>query len=611
MFWRSLFLGVLALMTSVVGSPSSLAEPQGVGRTTFKSPLGLAVDAKGERACVALHTAGTLAVVDLHAGKVLREIAVGKGPHDVALTKDTAWVTCADDDSLVAVALDRLTVRQRIPIGQAPCGVAVTPDGSRVYVACRDETLRWYETITGAVHACTSLPGVDRIRLTPDGKQLFFIPAHGMATGVLDARAPTPRIYQSPLLRDASNLRGLAVLTWGERSLPLVVHQNPKTHVPTTQTPQGWVFTNVLSPGALAGTRGAALDEVTRGYADPSDVVADSRHVFIASAGADGVLVLDTNKLLLYTEVRQLGETDLPPLDGSYTSYALLGENYHGGADLTASRHYVTARLVTQANPRRLALSGDGGTLVVSNSLADSLTLIDTATLKIMRHIPLGGPEPDAARRGEILFNSSKMTFQGQFTCASCHPNGEADGLNWDLTRDGVGNFKNTKSLLGVKDTAPFGWEGSSATLADRVTGTLRTLHHHEPAGTEVADLVAYLESLPPPRPLPRQEGDRPAIARGRDIFQDRGQCATCHHRAGLDDGKQHDVGTRGPGDTTGRFDTPALRGLARTAPYLHDGRAATLEEVFAKYDSEHRHGAAHILTKDELADLITYLKSL
>ena len=101
--------------------------------------------------------------------------------------------------------------------------------------------------------------------------------------------------------------------------------------------------------------------------------------------------------------------------------------------------------------------SSDGKTLVVSNHLSDSLTLIDTDSLKVRRHIDLGGPKPDNARRGEILFHSAKFTVQQQFTCASCHPDGGSDGLNWDLPRDGVGNFLNTRSLLGVKDTAPYG----------------------------------------------------------------------------------------------------------------------------------------------------------
>src|SRR5262249_4192770 len=237
--------------------------------------------------------------------------------------------------------------------------------------------------------------------------------------------------------------------------------------------------------------------------------------------------------------------------------------------------------------------------------------VIDAVNMKLLRHIALGGPAPDAARRGVVLFNSARMTFQGQFTCASCHPNGGSDGLTWDLERDGVGNFKRTKSLLGVKDTAPYGWHGGSATLADRVAGTLRTVHRHEPQGTEVADLVAYLESLPPPRPPPVKEAHRPAVARGKAIFGEKGQCAACHQRTGFDDGKSHDVGTRGPTDTQDRFDTPALRGVAWHAPYLHDGRAATLEEVLTKHNPKKRHGAAHLLSREELADLVAYLKSL
>jgi YVTN family beta-propeller protein len=461
-------------------------------------------------------------------------------------------------------------------------------------------------------------------------------------TLVKDA-APTPRVGFPEVVRGASNLRGLSPAHDGTTDLPpdgkknytLVVGQRPRNEVPATQVAQGWVFVNAVRRShPLYGSFSLPLDEPQRGYADPADVVVtpDLRQAFVACAGADTVLALDTSRMLDYFLSTRPGNPPAPstraggeppphprPLApeagarGGRTPPAAVyrgGERYALG-DLTAGRRYVVARLSTQANPRRLALSGDGKTLVVSNHLADSLTVIDTATRTVVRHIPLGGPAPTPARRGEVLFHSGRMTFQGQFTCASCHPGGGADGLNWDLTRDGVGNFKNTRSLLGVKDTAPYGWEGTSPTLADRVIGTLRTLHQHEPAGTEVADLVAYLRSLPPPRPLPVKGGERGALARGRALFRGKARCAACHHGAALDDARAHDVGTRGPGDTTARFDTPALRGVARTAPYLHDGRAATLEAVFTAHNPRRRHGAAHLLGAEELADLIAYLKSL
>jgi YVTN family beta-propeller protein len=369
-----------------------------------------------------------------------------------------------------------------------------------------------------------------------------------------------------------------------------------KTNIPVTQITQGWVFTHAIR-SLNHKHQVVALDSPQENYADASDMVLspDGKRGFVAVAGADLVLVLDVAKLQ-----RVLQKQKSPPKKETYPNF-----------DLTASRHFIIGKLPTQRFPRRLEISANGKTLVVSNYLSDSLTVIDPVNLKVLRHISLGGPKPDAARRGEILFNSGKMTFQGQFTCASCHPNGGADGLNWNLTRNGLGAFLNTRSLLGVKDTAPYGWHGKSATLADRVSSTLRTVHRHEPQGTEVPDLVAYLESLPPPRPLPVKEADKPAVARGKALFQGKAQCIKCHHRVAYDDDKLHDVGTKVEGDTQDRFDTPALRGVARTAPYLHHGLAQTLEEVFTKYNPKNRHGAAHLLTKQELADLVIYLNSL
>ena len=81
--------------------------------------------------------------------------------------------------------------------------------------------------------------------------------------------------------------------------------------------------------------------------------------------------------------------------------------------DLTCAQSLVVAAIPTQANPRRLGPSGDGKVLVVSNYLSDSLTVIDAEKLKVVKHVPLGGWAPDAARRGEILFNSGETDLPG------------------------------------------------------------------------------------------------------------------------------------------------------------------------------------------------------
>jgi hypothetical protein len=596
---------LLGLLLAWRPSPA-LPEPP-AGRPAYKSPLGVAVDADGSRAYVALHTAGAVAVVDLRAGKVLREVAVGNGPHDVALAGDALFVTCEQDDTLVRIDVGRQAVTGRWPTGQAPRGAVALPDGSRVWVACHDAQALWsLDIATGAAHT-VGLPGwPDRLALQPgEGRpcvQLLSTQPGEALVSVVDA-GPPPRVLHTERLAGVSNARGLAIRA-GAPAAARMTLQRPRTNVPATQVAQGWVFTNAvatLDPQGLSLHGGApeprVLDDPARSYADPEDVALPPGRdlAFVACGGADAVLAVRTDKL---------------PRAG-YGSSSREGEAAQRADDLAASRRYVAARLATGANPRRMALSGDGRTLVVSNHLADSLTVIDVDALRVVRYVSLGGPPPDAARRGEVLFHSGRMTFQGQFTCASCHPGGGSDGLAWDLPRDGVGNFVNTRALWGARDTAPYGWHGTSPTLADRVAGTLRTLHQHEPQGTEVADLVAYLETLSPPRPLPRDPAGAAARARGQALFEGKGKCTRCHGGAAFDDTLLHDVGTRVPGDFGDCFDTPSLRGLGRTAPYLHHGRAATLEEVFTAYNPARKHGAAHELSREELADLVAYLKGL
>ena len=62
--------------------------------------------------------------------------------------------------------------------------------------------------------------------------------------------------------------------------------------------------------------------------------------------------------------------------------------------------------------------------------------------------------------------------------------------------------------------------------------------------------------------------------------------------------------------DNTGLVDTPQLINVSLTAPYLHDGSARTLEEIWTVFNPEDKHGRTNDLTKDELNDLIEYLRT-
>jgi len=71
------------------------------------------------------------------------------------------------------------------------------------------------------------------------------------------------------------------------------------------------------------------------------------------------------------------------------------------------------------------------------------------------------------------------------------------------------------------------------------------------------------------------------------------------------------DVGTLSEYDDPMEFDVPQLNNLADSPPYLHDGKAATLEEIWTLFNPSDQHGVANDMTKNELNDLVEYLKSI
>ena len=113
-----------------------------------------------------------------------------------------------------------------------------------------------------------------------------------------------------------------------------------------------------------------------------------------------------------------------------------------------------------------------------------------------------------------------------------------------------------------------------------------------------------------------------PAQERGKAIFERtrrkdgtpipaKNQCAVCHSGPHYTNQKLADVGTVKPTDRSPLIDTPQLSNIALTAPYLHDGSARSLEEIWTVFNPNDTHGVSNDLQKDELNDLIEYLKTL
>jgi DNA-binding beta-propeller fold protein YncE len=231
----------------------------------------------------------------------------------------------------------------------------------------------------------------------------------------------------------------------------------------------------------------------------------------------------------------------------------------------------------------------------------------------LVRVVGLGArvDQPDEVARGRALFHATgdtRISSDGR-ACASCHPDGRDDGLVW-ATPDGP---RQTPTLAGrLEGTAPYGWNGARGTVKKHVTTTLKRLGG---AGLEDADmdaLIAYCMAMkPPPRATLEAAADHPLVEEGKDIFESStAGCSSCHMADGtFTDGNRHNVGSKAKGDPRRSFDTPSLRFLSGTGPYFHDGRYPTIRAVLMGTDGKMGH--TRQLSPHQIDALEAYLQTL
>jgi len=241
-------------------------------------------------------------------------------------------------------------------------------------------------------------------------------------------------------------------------------------------------------------------------------------------------------------------------------------------------------------------------------------------------------PRAALVAEGRRLFRSTSLAKSGE-ACQSCHidgggTNAELGTIVHPLRQGDLKGPRDVPSLWGVGDTPPYGWAGQEPSLAPFVVGTIES--HFKGGDTQssaktaeqVAALVAYLRSLDPPVSAFDEGTLSPAARRGEDLFQGKGACIDCHSGPLLTDNALHntlvpevsanddDPGFARTGALAGAFNTPQLRDVRNTGPYMHNGRLKTLLEVVEFYD-EDSSVAPLRLTDAEIKDLVAYLESL
>ena len=257
-----------------------------------------------------------------------------------------------------------------------------------------------------------------------------------------------------------------------------------------------------------------------------------------------------------------------------------------------------------------------GTTVYTANYFAGSLCKVDLSDRERPKVTPISlGEEEEISieRKGELLFHDADICFQGWQSCTSCHPDSRTDALNWDLLNDGIGNPKNSKSMLLAHETPPAMSLGIRADAQTAVRAGIKHILFIVRPEEDAEAIDAYLKSL---KPAPSPYLNRGKLSReakqGKKLFLDNEVgCGNCHSGPLYTDLEMYDVGTRGRFDRNDVFDTPALIEVWRSGPYLHDGGAATIEDVLTTRNTEDRHGKTSHLSDDELADLAEFVLSL
>jgi hypothetical protein len=348
-------------------------------------------------------------------------------------------------------------------------------------------------------------------------------------------------------------------------------------------------------------------------FPDPADVAItpNGRLALVTSSGSNRIAVVDIPKLISMLE-------DATAFEREHVFPNHLGK----------PTEFVITHIPTEHSPRGIQITRDGKTAFIANALDDSLTVVDLEKLEAVRRIDFGGPKViTKVRHGERVFHSANISFRRQFSCHSCHPDGHIDGLTYDIEPDGIGiSPVDNRTLRGILDTAPFKWEGTNPSLQRQCGPRLAVFFTRIQPFTpeELSALDNYICTIPRPpnryRPLGAELTD--AQRRGKKMFERTmtndgriipkgNRCATCHFPPLFTDRRRHDIGTKLSLDRESNFDTPHLNNIYDSAPYLHNGIAETLEEIWTRYNPDDKHGVTNDMTKDQLNDLIEYIKTL
>lgn len=590
----------------------------------YLSPFNMAVSNDGSRLYVVAQDANELLIVDAKNNTLLNKINVGVHPHSVILSKDgtIAYVSNQWSDTVSVIDIITFKVLDTIKTGNGPAGLSLSANGKFLYVA----------NTFGSDLSVIELSSKKELKRLPTGNDPTGISlSKNKKTLFVTSRRAKIVPYGEPLISDLTLVNDSTkrvekymsvesaymmenVTFTPSEDLAMMTLIRPKNLIPSLQIERGWMMNHGIGIIELNKENRIAqflLDEPNSYYSDPFDIVItpDGKKAFVSSSGVNAVSVISIDSIR--TILKESSPKKLKNISNN----------------LGISSRFVLKRIPTGANPKGLALSPDGNRLYVAEQLEDKIGVIDTETMETLNSIDLGGPRRiTVARQGRRLFNNASHTFQNQYSCYTCHPDTHEDGLNYNFGAIGR-NIVNTISLREISNTPPFKWNGKNQTVykQDGMRFSQFITRTESFNYDDLDAIVAYIKTgiQFPPNLMYNPDGKlTESQLRGKNLFDrsidnfgnnipKNNRCNTCHPPPYYTNLKLADVGTLAATDDSISFDTPTLNNIYTSAPYLHDGRAKTLEEIWTVYGKDDKHGYVNDMSKMQLNDLVDYLKSL
>jgi DNA-binding beta-propeller fold protein YncE/mono/diheme cytochrome c family protein len=583
------------------------------------SPAALAVSPDGQSLYVACSSAKQVLVFDTGQRQITKRLALPGEPSGLVLSPDGArlFVSCAGPASQVCVMdIPSGKVLQTLAAGHTALSPVLSPDGKTIFVCNRFNDAVSLLDLRRGQEECRIQVAREPVSaaLTPNGRFLLVanhlprgrsdVPYVAATVSVIDL-AQRKVVKELRLPNGSINLRQICVSPDGKYAC--LAQTVGRFQVPVTYLARGWVNTSALTLIDLASLEvlnTVLLDDPDRGAANPwaAGWSGDGRWLCVTHAGTHELSVIDFPALL--KKLAALPAT--PPPASVRDSYV----SSRSSADVPNDLSFLYGlRQRVQLNvrgPRALAIAGNHA--FVAGYFTDNVDVVDlSAPTPATETVALGTEHPmTTVRRGEMYFNDATICFQGWQSCASCH--------DWDLLNDGIGNPKDTKSLVLSHKTPPVMSLGVRATAEVAVRNGIANSLATSLAEEVPVAMDEWIKSLKPgPSPHLVNAALSEAARRGEKLFKsgDTG-CANCHEPELYTDLHSYNVGTQNPFDKDDKeFDTPTLRELWRTAPYLHDGSAATIRDVLTTRNPKDEHGKTSQLTAQQIDDLAEYLLSL